>query len=296
MPKFSSPIIPFRWDLSKREQLGDLANHPKADIPHGYYQDVRAICAKVIAFSDACDLVFVGRSPEHLFDYLNGSFQDLEQRPSLTLFQFSKAVQNQTWTARTGPPDFKHREVIALLGHLIDLNIDPLSLTASKRALRFVDFVSTGGTFRDLLALYKRLAEHQKADWNIVERRLGFIGITNRKKNSPNTYRWQQSEEWKAMAGKVGAKNISVSWPFWDHCANQSEKVTPSHHRGRWVKPKVEMPEYGEAIQKALARSVDIYEFANSAEERKLFSQALSSSREIHHAWLRKLAHDLKFG
>lgn len=295
MQDHKSPFIPFRWDLSKKEQLGALADYDMAAIPEGYREELRQVCAKIIAFADDSNLAFVGRSPEHMFDYLSGSLNSLNEAPSLTLFQFSKAYHGSHWDWRTGPRDFNSLELEALLAHLVKLEIDPLSLTRSARQLRFVDFVYVGGTFVKLLKAYRHFAEVQKADWNVVEQRLGFIGITDRQKNSPNTYRWQQDDRWLAVAGKVRTKNISVPWFFWDHCANKAEKVTPSHHRGRWLKRSVMSPEHSDEIHKALARAADIYDFASTKEERKAFSQALSATGENHQPWLRKLAHSLKY-
>ncbi len=65
---------PFRWNISKREQV------PKAPpIDFGalwpYFEaELRACAARVIAAAGDTDWVFVGRSPEHLFDYLSGIF------------------------------------------------------------------------------------------------------------------------------------------------------------------------------------------------------------------------------
>ena len=296
MPQMASPILPFRWDLSKREQLGALADHEKAAIPDGYHDELRQVCAKILAFAGDADLAFVGRSPEHMFDYLSGSLNKVEEVGNLTLFQFSKAYHGKHWDWHTGPRDFNARERDALLGHLVELKIAPLQLTQSVRPLRFVDFVYGGGTFSTLLKTYRQLAQMQKADWHVVEQRLGFIGITDRRKNSPNTFRWQQDDRWLSIAGKVSAKNISVPWFFWDHCANIAPKVTPSHHRGRWLKPSAGSPEQSDKIRQALARAVDLYDFGSTKEERKTFSQALSATGATHQAWLRKLAHTLKYG
>ena len=290
-----SPFVPFRWDLSKKEQLGAFAEHEMAIIPEGYREDLRQVCARIIAFSDDSDLAFVGRSPEHMFDYLSGSLSGLKDAPNLTLFQFSKAYRGNHWDRRNRPRDFNAHELDALLAHLIELKIDPLSLTRSARPLRFVDFVYTGGTFFILLKAYRQFAEVQKADWNVVKLRLGFIGITERRKNSPNTYRWQQEDRWLSIAGNVHTKNISVPWFFWDHCANRAEKVTPSHHRGRWLKRSVTSPEYSDKTFKALARAADIFNFASNKEERKAFSKSLSASGEHHQPWLRNLALSLKY-
>ncbi len=77
------PPKPFRWDIARREQLGDLASGPEVETYRGFYLDLRAAAAKIFARSGNRELVLVGLSPESIFDYLSGLFHDLALRPTL---------------------------------------------------------------------------------------------------------------------------------------------------------------------------------------------------------------------
>src|SRR5688572_1556132 len=65
---------PFRWDVRKREQLGGLLDGWTPTVRQEFVSELMRVCARVIAFCGDGDLVFVGRSPDPLFDFLSGAF------------------------------------------------------------------------------------------------------------------------------------------------------------------------------------------------------------------------------
>src|SRR4051812_44737693 len=95
------PVIPFRWDVSCPEQLGTLLRAPAAEpAPAGgaypqFVSDLRDCCAGVLAAAcdarDAAepDLLFVGRSPESLHDYLRGVCFETSRRERFHMLAFS---------------------------------------------------------------------------------------------------------------------------------------------------------------------------------------------------------------
>ena len=64
--------LPFRWDLTRRNQLGSLLEGEAAATYKSFPTHLLACCARVVAFSGDSDLIFVGRSPESIFDHLSG--------------------------------------------------------------------------------------------------------------------------------------------------------------------------------------------------------------------------------
>lgn len=117
---------PFRWNLSNRRALDSMfrtlahADLPDQDrfyqplfkMPHerievsgiGYglslAPEIIHTCARIAACASECDLVFVGRSPETLFDYLSGAFFETSWRERIILLQFSYRYvnKNRNWT------------------------------------------------------------------------------------------------------------------------------------------------------------------------------------------------------
>src|SRR5688572_4587850 len=85
----TSTIVPFRWDVSRPHELGALMNAASASAYPAFAEDLRACCAAVMAAAGDADLIFVGRSPESLYDYLRGACFDTSWRERLHLLLVS---------------------------------------------------------------------------------------------------------------------------------------------------------------------------------------------------------------
>jgi len=136
---------PFRWDISKREQL------PKAPpIDFGalwpYFEaELRACAARVIASAGDTDWVFVGRSPEHLFDYLSGIFAGMRDAPSLTLLLVS--LSRFGWDGLDAAADAHPTAFAGLGSYFTAERLDPAAIAGYGNAVTFIDVVSGARTF-----------------------------------------------------------------------------------------------------------------------------------------------------
>jgi hypothetical protein len=63
---------PFRWNIAYREQLGRLISDDPTPVDPGLIDTLQACAARVLALARNSDVLFIGRSPENLFDYLSG--------------------------------------------------------------------------------------------------------------------------------------------------------------------------------------------------------------------------------
>ena len=277
-------IRPFRWDLSKREQLGALCPKERAEAYEGFQSDVRSAAAKLIARAGHSDIVFVGRSTEAIFDYLSGIFQDVPNAPSLILFQLSNRGWSAEDLARNHP-----RELAALLAYFTHERLDPRSIANRERQVRFVDVVDTGSTFGSLVSCLRYWSHSQPADWNVVKQRIGFVGLTIKTKSSPNTWRWWQHQQWVAELRKSNIKSISVNDLFWRWIANSEEKVTPSHHVNRWASEDATKPQRQPRHLKALSLAVLLFDLGRDKSERNLFARHLTAQPEMNERWLRSI-------
>lgn len=278
-------IVPFRWDLGRREQLGRLLSGEAESFPAAFLEDLRETAAKVVARAGNADLVFVGRSPENIFDYVSGAFSALKSPRSLTLLQgsFSGITAGLTLS-----------ELEPLLGYFQSEGIDPQSLSSSGRIVRFVDLVSSGRTFVWMVRTIRDWSEREQVDWNAVKRRIGFIGLTGRTKNSPNTYRWQQGDAWRRHGERIFVKNVSVDRFVLRYFGATGPKVTPSHHRDRWGHEDALIPPRDEKRLMALRGAVQLYDLGKDGAERSLFARALAEQPEMSEPWLRGLVLELK--
>jgi len=280
----SFPIKPFRWNLAKREQIGDLAEVTAAEAYPAYADDLRRAAALVLARAGDSDLVFVGRSPEPLFDYLSGILEGVREAPSLTLMHFSAPNLPAEKLARMHRP-----ELNALFAYFVSERLDPKSLASYGKQVRFIDVVASGQTFGALVDLLRHWSELQGADWNVVERRIGFVGLTRREATSPSVWRWWQHQPWPAQLTKTPITNVAVPGAFWGFIANNDQKVTASHWLERWGALEAAAPPRDAHRLRGLRLALDNYDRGRDKDGRARFVRELTQLPEMRQAWLRSL-------
>lgn len=278
------PTKPFRWNLAKREQITDLSHVPPSETYPGYHDDLRAAAARVLARAGDSDLVFLGRSPECLFDYLSGIFTEVVRAPSLTLVQFSAPKRPAETIAKS-----HRRELAALRTYFAAERLDPRAIAFYGKQVRFIDVVSSGMTFGTLVDYLHFWAREQRADWNVVQRRIGFVGLTWRTSTSPNVHRWWQHQPWVAELTKTPVKNVSVPGRFWGFIANNDEKVTPSHWLERWAAPEQSQPSHRLHRLRGLRLALENFDRGRARDEREHFIRELTRLPEMRQSWLRSL-------
>ncbi len=281
---------PFRWSLSKREQLGswpDCAIDPVIPTEE-FLNHLRQAAARILAMSDGADLAFIGRTPENFFDYLSGMFSDLKAVPQLHLVQYSLR-----W-AEGGVSHIAKNKRDALFEYFCAEGIDPASIATNNRPLALVDFIASGGTMETLVRLLKLQAEQTHVDWNAVQRRLKIIGLTMRRKNSPNTHRWQQKQNWLNIVPDMTIKNVAMEWDFILPLANTRPKTTRPHHPDRWGVSEGRQTTPSQDQLEALALAVHLYDLGKTKSERIALAAIISQTHQIRQPATRALVTALK--
>ncbi|HEX5204005.1 MAG TPA: hypothetical protein VFW27_29095 [Actinoplanes sp.] len=74
--------------------------------------------------------------------------------------------------------------------------LTPYALARRDRPAVLVDVVDAGATFTELFTLVRDWIEQEREPWPVIRRKLRFVGVTSRRKASPNTYRWPQHAAW----------------------------------------------------------------------------------------------------
>ncbi len=59
-----------------------------------------------------------------------------------------------------------------------------------------VDVVDGGNAFTELIDLLRHWIDEQREPWPVIGRKVRFMGVTVRRKTSPNTFRRQQETVW----------------------------------------------------------------------------------------------------
>jgi hypothetical protein len=155
----------FRWNIARREQLGRLVTGEPVEGLASILAEVRRCAARVIAMSGDSRLVFVGRSPETLFDYLTGALSGTSWADRLTLLQLSLRSSSERWAEM----DFERR--FALHQQFGALRLDPAAIAAGARQIAFVDVICDGITFASLTDLIFDWAEEEAVGANALRRR-----------------------------------------------------------------------------------------------------------------------------
>ncbi|HEX8907160.1 MAG TPA: hypothetical protein VF771_20075 [Longimicrobiaceae bacterium] len=219
--------LPFRWNLARRQQLGSLLDGPAAESFPGFTDELRECCVRVLALSRDSDLVFVGRSPESIFDYLSGVLADTSHAERCILLVLSMRYASAADVERTNPEG-----LASLREQLEHLGLGPAQIAAGQRPRTFVDLVLHGQTFGHVATLLSHWAAAEGVDEKAVHRRIGFIGITERTKNSPNTWRWYQQAEWAKEFPRSALRSVSIGGWLWGYLGGAQEKVS------RWYPPE----------------------------------------------------------
>ncbi len=277
---------PFRWDVRRREQLGRLVDEDGPLPP--YLAELRRCSARIVAHAGDADLLFVGRSPENIFDYLSGVFSGTSHELRLGLLNISLRFDDINALDR--------QQVTAFREHALTLGFDPATIHAAPRPTALVDVVASGGTLGKLVDLLLDWARDQGIDPRAVRRRLRFVGLTMMKHTSPNTWRWQQHSEWARRFPPSAIKNVSVDHGVFCFIANTQPKVAASNPPPQWAAPLLSRPTHTPEQLDALKLARALFERGLDADERKQFCAQLVDEPAMRQSWCRALVGELRRG
>lgn len=280
---------PFRWNLANRTHLGSLVKGDKADAYDGFLSQILECCSRVLAFSDDSDLIFVGRSPESIFDHLSGLLFDTSWFDRLDLLQFSIGWEEEAEIRQSYP-----NAISAMRNYLRHLHLDPSTLITRTRPVSFIDLVFSGDTFSRLISMLHTWSKDSGVEWNAVRRKLRLIGITERTKTSPNTRRWQQHAEWTAVLQRGSIKNVSIPKDLWVYLGDYQFKVTRSFTPARWAHPDSARPSYNDEQLKALRLAYDLFEYGMTRERREDLAACMTRELSMKFRWFRGLIQEIR--
>ncbi|HVG44587.1 MAG TPA: hypothetical protein VM890_07650 [Longimicrobium sp.] len=283
--------LPFRWNVARREQLGSLVEGPPPKLKPAFMDELRDCCARVLAMAGDSGLVFVGRSPESLFDYLSGAFAGTSWDDRCVLLNVSMRYETAEQVERESPEALRalHRQFRAL-------RLSPADIAAGERPTAFVDFLCQGHTFGHLVGLLAHWAAREGVEFAAVRRRLRLVGITERTRNSPNTWRWYQRLPWAAAFPRSALRSVSVPYWFWTGLADDQHKVSRWHPPFAWGAEWAGTPPRDSWSIEALRFALALHERGRERAERERLAAALAARPEMRNAWLRRLVLELRRG
>ncbi|MCD9185497.1 MAG: hypothetical protein LUM44_03635 [Pyrinomonadaceae bacterium] len=284
----SETNFPFRWKIESPDELGSLIKSD-FELNEQLLSDVRYCAARILAFSQNSRLVFVGRSLDSVHDYLTAILENTSWHNRLLRLNISLYGQSIDYIRQNHPKSFA-----LLKKYFEELVIDPTAIKSNKIPTSFVDVVYEGGTYEQIFRLLNDWSDELENGSAEMNKKIRFIGITLRKKTSPNTWRWQQQTEWTKYLKSSNIKNISMDYGFWHHVANYQPKITKSFTPKMWETEESESPNYSEETIKALNEAHCLYNAGKSKNEKQLFVKELLNKQSMKLDWLRNLALEIK--
>ncbi len=242
-----------------------------------------------MSFSQNGYLVFVGRSPESVFDYLSGAFEGTSKSGDLVHLNISNRYES---VQRIG--ELSAESVDALEEHFRECGIAPQDIVSRKSLTLFADLVAYGGTFGHIATFLFSWARRENVPEKELRSKLGFLGITSRTKTSPNTWRWQQNVEWVKRLRVGNIKNVSIPIQLWDYLGNRQMKVSVTNRPRDWASDAILEPPRMESNVRALRRAYDLY--SSGMREKEHFSDLLSQKTAVEEEWFRRLVSELRLG
>jgi hypothetical protein len=182
----------------------------------------------------------------------------------------------------------------ALASYFAAERLDPNAIATRAKAVTFIDVVFSGSTFGDLVGYLKLWNKQHQGDWNSVQRRLRFVGLTQRKKTSPKTWRWQQHQDWLAWVPDTNVKNVSVPRWAWEWMGGGLPKLTPSHTVNRWTLLRGGGAPRNREQLVAVQLACRLYDLGRAREERLALAATIASLRDMRDPWLRTLVLKLR--
>ncbi|QVQ51203.1 hypothetical protein J4H86_20610 [Spiractinospora alimapuensis] len=279
------PNRPHRWDLVRGDQLGSLVEGID-EYELGFVDEITDCAARVLALSGGGDLYFVGRSADSVFDLLSGvlsgtSAQDRLHHLPLSLYGLLGE-------------NLRPAETRQLRANLTAAGLAPQDLMRRKHPIVLVDLVHRGSTFTNLYRELRAWIDDERAGWDVIRRKLRFVGITWRTHTSPNTWRWQQHAEWTRDLPAHAVRNVSLRDHVWSYLGNRQPKTTKSFRRERWSDHEATVPRHDDIGRRALIEAVLIVEHGRSPEGRAAFLRCVPRDLTNREPWSRSLIREVR--
>lgn len=278
---------PFRWNLKKKEQLGGLLKGHRHYASQRYHNELRVCSAQVLGRSDNRRMVFIGRSPQNIFDYLSGALQNTPLEDRIDILNISNRNYGASELARKMPASYT-----ALKKHFTALGIAPKQLIASKRGICFVDLVCDGFTFDNVYEFIAQWCRDEQVDKAALWKKVKFLGITIRTKNSPNTHRWYQHAVWLEQGDVINAQSISLRRDMWKYMGDFQSKSSNTQPPETWNEASMLLPPREKERLEALRFAYYVYNCG--LQEKSVFARELACLPEYKQAWLRDAALRIK--
>jgi len=217
---------PFRWDMSSAEVARRVGRGLRAAVPGQMKESLLRCAVRVLLAAGDADLVFVGRSPESIYDFLSGAFAGTPARERLQLLQLSLGYT---------PSELRQERPGALgrlFGYLEALALSPARILDRPRPVAFVDLVWSGTTFGNLTKVLRFDMGREPRRWHEVRERLRWICLVPLESDFTP---WRpEDSRWTREFASEHVRRLLVDARFWHYLGDEQEKTTASYTAAAW--------------------------------------------------------------
>jgi hypothetical protein len=296
--------LPFRWNIAEEQRLGSLLAGERAASSADINITGRllACCVRTLALAGNSDLVFIGRSPESLFDLLSGLLTVTSWRARLTLLHFSSGYSGELEKSRGGGPALD-----ALRAYFDALHLSPSKLAVRERPVALIDLICSGNTLHQFLLLLRDWAKEEGVDWPAVRRKIRVVGIVRdgedravprwRRRFQP--YSWRSQNPWLSEGELLEIRElheVAIKGDLWEYLGDVQDKTTLSYGPDSWGASEYERPYHSETTLRALRFARYFFEAGRRPATRQSFVALLAQEPAFRQEWLRRLAYEIRSG
>jgi hypothetical protein len=262
--------------VRRRSLLGRLLEGKAAVAYPRFESDLVECAARVLAAGGDSELVFIGRSPESIFDVLSGLLEATRWERRLRLVPLS------LWDGRT------QEQERALRAYLAANDLDPVTLLESERPRAICDLVASGATLGELVAVLDRWCWEERVNRRALRSKLRFVCIVEDTMGSS----WCEEAGWPTSFDRTAIRHVSVPVRLWRYLADRQPKTARSFTPTRWGDADVAAPERTKERLEALRQARRILMLGRTS--RPDLVAALVRARAMRERWFRSLVRELR--
>jgi len=311
MPEPLDPL-PFRWNIAKRNELGSLLRGERGELERWiswhlsrsagpkivelgnakpvqwFFGELLKATARILALSDDGDLFFVGRSPENFHDFLSGVFNRKPAALRIRLLPFSVGSPDDFESAIASAKKRRQFE-----RSLASIGLAPRDIVGRRNPTVLVDIVGTGQTLGQLVRFLHRWSAEQRSEWRQMRQKLRIVGMTERTKTSPKTWRWQQHAEWTDLLPRSAIKNVPIPHSLFHYIGAGQPKLQVSFSPAGWGDPSLRRPQRGDDAKMAVRLARALHVAGRQGRNRQALVRLMRDQPAVRNTWFRQLMREV---
>lgn len=218
--------------------------------------------ANVLRAGGACDLVFVGRSLESVYDLLSGALARTTWYDHVHLLQLSLR-NHATEELLQRCPD----RAAGLRGYFSACQLTPHQIRERPRPVAFIDMVHRGFTFANLSRLL-RFWSDSPAVWQKVRERLTWVAVVAEGEPGESSHWHLSRPQWTDEFNPAQLQRVFVKTPLWCYLADRQSKTTVSYTPRRWGDPSAGRAPDESSLLKAARGARELYRLGEKSRRR----------------------------